>query len=473
MTLQRRLLLIVLVGAPAVWLLALAIGAWRARDEINELFDTEQVRMAQRVAALLSAMPRSPAGDGQAEATAVIVRDVSPAASAVPTAAAPAASDGDAELGDMSVAAWDAAGQLQFADAEGPALPYRGDMAGFLEIGSDHDRWRIYYQPLPPPGGSVAVGQAVKEREELIQGLMLGQVGPWLLMLALLLPVLYFGIRRTLAPVVNLVGGIETRPSSDLRPLPTQGLPGELRPLVEALNRLFGRIAESIEHDRRFTADAAHELRTPLAATRAQWEVASESADPRQRAQAHANVAEGLDRMSQLVSQLLALARLDAVRTVDFARKVDWRALVEQAVGGALALADERGVEIDVQWQVDAAAVLPVIGNPELLAVALRNLLDNALRYGGGGLRVEIVLDAGSIGVLDRGPGVAAEMLPRLGDRFFRAGGQETIGSGLGLSIVQRIARLHGLELVLANRAGGGFCAELRRGEWLPAASHL
>jgi len=470
MTLQRRLLLIVLVAAPAVWLMALSIGAWSARAEINELFDTEQVRMAQRLAALLTAMPRAPKGNDQAEPAAVIVQDLSPVASA---ALAPAAVEGDAELGDMSVAAWDAAGQLLFADAEGPVLPYRTGVTGFVELGSDHDRWRIYYLALPPPGGSVAVGQAVKEREELIQGLMLGQAGPWLLMLALLLPVLYFGVRRTMAPVVRLAGGIETRPSSDLRPLPTAGLPGELRPLIEALNRLFGRITESIEHDRRFTADAAHELRTPLAATKAQWEVASESQDPQQRAQARANVATGLDRMGQLVSQLLALARLDAVRTVDFARKVDWRELVEQTVSGVLALADERGVEIDVQWQMDAAAVLPVIGNPELLSVALRNLLDNAVRYGSGGSQIEIALGAGSIRVLDRGPGVPPEMLPRLGDRFFRAGGQETIGSGLGLSIVQRIARLHGLELRLANRPGGGFCAELRRGEWPPADSHL
>jgi two-component system sensor histidine kinase QseC len=470
MTLQRRLLLIVLVGAPAVWLLALAIGAWSARKEINELFDTEQVRMAQRVAGLLSALPRVPSGDDRAEAAPLIVKDLSPVASVVPGSAHP---DGDAELGDMSVAAWDAAGRLQFADPEGPSLPYRADLTGFVTLGSDRDRWRIYYQALPAPGGSVAVGQAVKEREELIQGLMLGQVGPWLLMLALLLPVLYFGIRRTMAPVVSLAGGIENRPSSDLRPLSTEGLPGELRPLVEALNRLFARITDSIEHDRRFTADAAHELRTPLAATRAQWEVASESADPQQRAQARARVASGLDRMSQLVSQLLALARLDAVRTVEFTRKVDWRELVEQTVNTVLPLADEHGVEIEVQWEVDAASALPVVGSPELLAVALRNLLDNALRYGSSGSQVEIVLDAGSVGVLDRGPGVRPELLPRLGDRFFRAGAQETIGSGLGLSIAQRIARLHGLELGLANRAGGGFRAELRRGEPRSPGLHL
>jgi two-component system, OmpR family, sensor histidine kinase QseC len=448
MTLQRRLLLIVLIGAPVVWLLALAIGAWSARKEINELFDTQQVRMAQQLAALLDSMPPAPGGD----------EGVRPEP----------AGGGDAELGDMSVAVWDRAGNLKFSDAEGPRLVFRAGATGFVEIGAERDRWRVYYDTLALTGGTVAVGQAVKEREELIQGLMLGQVGPWLLMLALLLPVLYFGIRRTMAPVVSLARGIETRPSSDLSPLPSEDLPGELRPLVEALNRLFGRILESIEHDRRFTADAAHELRTPLAATRAQWEVASQTADPQQRAEAGANVARGLDRMSRLVSQLLALARLDSVWTVDFTSRIDWRDLIAQTVPDVLALADSRATDIDVQWRVDAEAVLPVLGNPELLSVALRNLLDNAVRYGAGGSQVEIVLDAGSISVLDRGPGVPPDMLARLGDRFFRAGGQVTIGSGLGLSIAGRIARLHGLQLSLANRAGGGFCAALRRGEDLP-----
>jgi signal transduction histidine kinase len=133
-----------------------------------------------------------------------------------------------------------------------------------------------------------------------------------------------------------------------------------------------------------------------------------------------------------------------------------------------LALADSRAIAIDVHWRVDAEAVLPVLGNRELLSVALRNLLDNAVRYVAGGSKVEIVLDAGSISVLDRGPGGPPDVLDRLGDRFFRAGGQATIGSGLGLSIVGRIARLHGLQLSLANRPGGGFCAALRRGEDLP-----
>src|SRR5690606_25343580 len=151
----------------------------------------------------------------------------------------------------------------------------------------------------------------------------------------------------------------------------------------------------------------------------------------------------------------------------------DWRDLVERTVPAVLDLADSREVEFDVRWLVDAEAVLPVVGSPELLSIALRNLLDNGVRYGDVGSRVEIVLDAGSISVRDRGPGVLPELLPRLGDRFFRVAGQSTIGSGLGLSIAGRVARLHGLELLLENRAGGGFCATLQRAGHLQNGSHL
>lgn len=461
MSLQRRLLLIVLVGAPVVWLLALGIGLWSAQKEINELFDTEQVRLAQQVATLLKARPL--AGEGGQQAPEPVPPGSASGVQADSGAQADFGQLGDAEPGDMSVAAWDAAGRLVFGGDDGPGLPYLAGAAGFVEVGGAEDRWRAYYQALPDGGGAVAVGQRMKERDELVQGLMLGQAAPWLLMLALLLPVLYIGVRRTMAPIVRLAHGIESRPSSDLRPLPATDLPSELRPLVEALNRLFGRIAESIEHDRRFTADAAHELRTPLAATRAQWEVASASSNPLQRAEASANVGQGLERMSQLVSQLLALSRLDSVRMASFEQKIDWRSLIGQTVPDVLALADQRAVEIGVQWQADAASVLPVVGNPQLVAAALRNLLDNAVRYGAEASQVAIVCGTDAVSVIDQGPGVPPELLSRLGDRFFRAAGQHTSGSGLGLSIAARVARLHGLGLTLANRPDGGFCATLRR----------
>ncbi len=460
MSLQRRLLLIVLVGAPVVWLLALGFSLWRAQHEINELFDTQQVRLAQQVYAVLPAYAAAPERSSSAGvAPSMPVGPLAPAAPPVP----PGPAAGGTELEDLSIAAWDTSGRLLLSDREGIALPFRTDVVGFTNVGDPGVAWRVYYLNPASSSAIVAVGQRLGERDELIRDLLLGQLAPWLLMLLLLLLVLSFGVRKALAPVVTLARDIETRPSTDLRPLSLRHLPTELMPLVAAINRLFVRITESVEHDRRFTADAAHELRTPLAATRAQWEVASAAADPALRRQASSNVNQGLDRMSGLVSQLLALARLDSVSSASFERKIDWNDVVTRALSDVLALADERSIEIDVQWEAEPEATLPLVGSSELITAAIRNLADNAVRYAPAGSRVSIRCNTDAVTVLDTGPGVPEAMLPRLGDRFFRGGGQETLGSGLGLSIVGRIARLHGLALTLGNRPGGGFSASLSR----------
>jgi len=444
-SLRRRLLLTVMLGTPAVWLLALVSSFWGASEEINELFDTQQMRLAQQVFAVLPDPPTATAS------------------------APPSRASGAAELEDMAVAAWDRSGRLLLSDREGLALPFRPDVAGFLDVDTENAPWRVYYLSLPGSQTIVAVGQRLGERNELIRNLLLSQLGPWLLMLAMLLVVLYSGLRSALSPVFTLASNIESRPSSDLQPLPENELPSELLPLVQAINRLFARITEAVQHDRRFTADAAHELRTPLAAIQAQWELANATSDPAMRIQASSNVSRGLERMSSLVSQLLALARIDTVTATSFEGRIAWDAAIGNALPDVLALADTRKVGIDVDWVVDSTSALPVVGSADLIVAALRNLVDNAIRYSLPNSRVSIRCEAEAISVIDQGAGVPDALLPRLGDRFFRAGGQETMGSGLGLSIVDRIARLHGLALVLQNLPDGGFAASLRRAQ----RSHL
>ncbi len=451
MSLQRRLLLVVLIGAPVVWLIALAIGLLGARQEINELFDTQQVRFARQVAALLPSHP------GGSATTPPSARPALP----LPASAA----SGAAELGDLSVSAWDARGRILFEDGiAGPHLPYLPEVSGFQELRHPRGPWRVYYQQVPAVGATVAVGQWVGERNELIRDLMLGQVGPWLLMLALLLPVLYVGVRRTMAPVKALARHIEGRRSDDRRPLPVDSLPEELKPLVTALNRMFRRVAGVLEQERRFTADAAHELRTPIAAIRSQWEVAAASPDAAQRARASALMLTGIERSSRVVSQLLALSRVDAMRSPAFEERIDWCRVVGDALSEVLDLAEQRGTTVEVVWTADASDTLPMLASPELITAALRNLLDNAVRYSPPSSSVTVVCRTDAVIVVNEGAGVAEELIPRLKERFFRAGGPETAGSGLGLSIVDRIAALHGLALRLANRPdGGGFRATLCR----------
>jgi two-component system sensor histidine kinase QseC len=218
------------------------------------------------------------------------------------------------------------------------------------------------------------------------------------------------------------------------------------------MNGLFARIESTLARERRFTADAAHELRTPLAVLRAQWDALRGAADGAPRREAEARLGRGLDRLDRLVTQMLALSRLEATERLPAPVPVDWAPLVEQALGDVLPLADRRHIELAVEGD---PAAFPLRGDADLLAVLLRNLLDNAVRYAPEGSTVLLRFAPGALEVDNGGPPLPPEALARLGERFHRDDGQAEGGSGLGLSIAQRVAALHGLRLRHGPRADG------------------
>ena len=177
----------------------------------------------------------------------------------------------------------------------------------------------------------------------------------------------------------------------------------------------------------------------------------------------------GLERMDRLVTQLLTMARLDSVGEVAFASEVDWRAVAEQAIGDCLWIANRRDVDIAVEWPAPGVLPLPMAGDADALVIMLKNILDNAIRYGPRHGRVRLAFSPSQISVDDQGPGVAPDVLPRLGDRFLRAAGNEEAGSGLGVSIARRIAHAHGMRIAFAMRDaqsdfGPGLRVTIRRG---------
>jgi two-component system sensor histidine kinase QseC len=441
MTLQRRLLILLLAGAPVIWALAVGFAVWRANIEINELFDTQQVRLAQQVAALL---PSAQLDFRPRRAPALPV-------------------DGAAELDDLSIAVWNERGELLLADREGQALPFDASAEGFVDRRLGEASWRVYYLRGGP--WRVAVGQAAEERDEVLRDLLASQLVPWLLMLPVLLAVMAALVQRGLQPVREIAREVQQRRADSLAPLPTAAAPAELQPLLASMNELFGRIERALEHERRLTADAAHELRTPLAALRAQWEVAQLAATEAERAQANARIGEGIDRLGRLVSQLLALASAESGSRPVFTEAVDWHRVAERALSDCLPLLDGTGTEVTVGWP-ERGAPLPLTGDESLLATLLRNLVDNALRYSPPRSQVAVQFTTDSLVVEDRGPGLAEAHMARLGDRFYRPAGQAQSGSGLGLSIVQRVAELHGLAVRFANRDDGpGLRVTIRRRE--------
>ena len=441
MTLQRRLLILLLAGAPLAWALAVGFAVWRARFEINELFDTQQVRLAQQVAALLPSVHL----DDQPGRLPVLPAD-----------------SGAAELEDLSIAVWNRRGELLLADREGHALPFDAAAEGFVNLKLGEASWRVFYLRGSGPW-RVAVGQATDERDEVLRDLLASQLLPWLLMLPVLLAVITASVRRGLQPVREIAGELRRRRADSLAPLTIANTPAELQPLLTSMNDLFGRIERALEHERRLTADAAHELRTPLAALRAQWEAAQLAASDAERAQAQARIGEGIDRLSRLVSQLLALASAESGDGPVFTEVVDWHRVLERALSDCLPLLDGTDTEVTVTWP-DKGAALPLTGDQALLATLVRNLVDNALRYSPPRSLVTLRFTTQSLVIEDQGPGLAQAHLARLGDRFYRPAGQAQTGSGLGISIVRRVAQLHGLEVRFENRDDGpGLRVTIRR----------
>jgi two-component system sensor histidine kinase QseC len=267
--------------------------------------------------------------------------------------------------------------------------------------------------------------------------------------------VIWAAVGRAMQSLAVVDRQISSRTADNLTPLDVADAPSEIGALVTSLNGLFSRIHGLIEQERRFTADAAHELRTPLAGIRAQAQVARGATNDAERARALDGVMTGCDRATHAVEQMLTLARL-APDAVSFQpTSVDLGAVLQETIGELASAALAR--QIDIELTHDQPIV--VSGDAGLLAILCRNLIDNAIRYSPPATIVNVALAAGDttacIRVRDAGPGISAEQRANIGRRFYRVPGTQAPGSGLGLSIVQRIIDLHGGTLRLESPATG------------------
>ncbi len=285
-----------------------------------------------------------------------------------------------------------------------------------------------------------------------------------LVVIPLVVLVLAIGIWRGLRPLSQLSDQIGNRRPDNLEPVSLQGVPRELWPVIEALNHLLKRLQRALESERAFTADAAHELRHPLAVVRNLAQVVREAREPAELRQCAQLLEESLTRMNRLLDQLLRLARLDAQPGTPGST---W-CQVRQAAEAAVSLVYPEAAAGDVELRFETSVEARVKMSCDLLEMVLVNLLGNAVKYGRRGGRVTIGLQprdqALELTVADDGPGVPSEQLARLFDRFYRTDDarRQGQGSGLGLAIVKRIAELHGVALKAENRPEGGLQVTLR-----------
>lgn len=433
----RRRLLVLLIGVVALlWSVSALVAFRTAHAEADELFDAQLVQVAETLLAIVATNEDAHVADEMAEhqhayrlplAFQVWLRE----------------QDGNWRLLVRS------SEMPQELATNAPGFDeheLHGELWRFFTVNHDHSNYRVI------------VGQHHDARYRLAGKIALHLLLPMLVGLPLMALAIWAVVGRALRPVTAAAAAVGDLDARHLGPLRVPGsLPAEIAPLVCSLDALVGRVTEVLDNERRFTADAAHELRTPLAALKIQAQVARRAGDETVRGHALDQVLTGVDRMTHLVEQLLTLARLDPDAGAAAGEYFDLAELA-QGVCSALTPLALRGQQTLV---LEAEPGFTLCGNRWWLEVLLRNLIDNALRYTPAGGRVTVGLDARGrcLRVADDGPGIATELREQMLTRFARGADIEADGCGLGLSIVARIADIAGATLAFEDglpRPDGG-----------------
>ena len=434
-SLQARLLVLVLGMSLLVWVVAAAVTWSDASHELDELLDGH---LAQSAALLMV----------QADGDDDDVADAPSLHKYAPKAAFQVYVDGLLITRSSNVG----------------TAPMSPQSSGFSTVeDAQGKQWRVFAARSEVRDLLVYAGEEMRSRRDILWAVMRSMFWPLALVLPLFAVLGWWSVRTGLAPLNALSQALRERAPQTTVPVSLQDMPSELAPLVDSLNALLERIGRMVESERRFTADAAHELRTPIAAIRAQAQVAMGAGDnlPERLHALQATLA-GCDRATRLVEQLLTLARLELAPDAP-TRLVDLSAVVVR-VAGDLAPAALARKQVLV---LEAPEPCLVAADEMLLGVLVRNLLDNALRYSPDAAQVRLGVHTQAAQVVlrieDSGPGLPPDVLARLGERFYRVLGTGQSGSGLGWSIVRRLVEVFGAHIEAAPSAQlGGLAVTVR-----------
>jgi two-component system sensor histidine kinase QseC len=347
-------------------------------------------------------------------------------------------------------------GTLLFRSDNAPTTPMTAQMGFSDTLDAQGQGWRNYHVRDKHHNVRVIASEPHEFRVQLVRSMVASAAIPLAVGLPMLFLLLWFSIKRGLLPLALLSQEIVKRRADNLTPINVQSVPDEVQPIVTALNDLLTRMGQTLENERQFTDDAAHQLRTPLAAIQAQLFAARHAPGEAQHQVALEQLQLSVARGIRLVNQLLALARLDPKQAQPDFSNVKLSEIAETVCAELAPLA----LQQDQTLELLAEPKLPRIrGNADMLTMLLSNLVDNAIHYTPPGGLIRIIIEADGEGVAlvvsDDGPGIAIEQQERVFERFYRIARQSQPGTGLGLAICKRVADLHQASLTLSDGIEG------------------
>lgn len=448
---MRSIRLQLLVGLlVAIMGLALLEAAWSYRDtyhETEEIFDAHLAQYARIVHNLLANdIPEPPA--------LPLVWPLPPEADEY----------GHRYERKLNFQVWRGESLLAYSAAAPPDRSYAPLSPGYSTIRLGSDAWRVFNLPDPDHGLMIQVAERGDVRGEMAELIARRTLGKSLTLIPLTALLIVWLVGRGLAPLSALDREIAGRSARRLHPLSLGALPTELQPIVATINNLMARLEQALAQERRFTSDAAHELRTPLGLMRLQIEAINRATTAAEREEAQTRLLRGLDRLSRTVTQMLQLARLEQAPGTLPLSTLDLKAAVVAQIAELAPIALGKNQELGLDGPDGPC---PLQGQAEALAVMLRNLLDNAIRYTPQSGRIDVSIQADGpywlLVIEDNGPGIPEGLRQRVWERFFRPPGLDEPGSGLGLSIVRQVLDLHRGKASLATGADGrGLRVEIR-----------
>jgi two-component system sensor histidine kinase QseC len=339
---------------------------------------------------------------------------------------------------------WNTQGRVLLHSAGAPQQPI-ATKNGFSDQYLSDKYWRVLSTKDNKLGLTFVVAEHYGIREHLAKRIAIDDIIIMSLIYPLFGLLIWFIIGRGMSSIKNVAREVAQRAADHLEPVDLEAVPREIQPLVDELNKLFLRLKQAFDREQRFAADAAHELRTPLAALKTQAQVALKTTDPRERQLQLKNVISGVDRCTHVIQQLLTLCRMSPeTTTLEECTEVDVSKLAAEVIAQMAPSAIDKHIEIELIAKENNYVLL---GNATGLHALIRNLVDNAIRYTpeNGNIKVfvqskknEVILQ-----VIDNGPGIPADLRSRVFERFYRVLGTNVQGSGLGLAIVLQIVRLH------------------------------